>query len=986
MKLTKNLFIIILIGFFSILSAKNFDSNDYQIYSSPKGKKLSMKKMAKQLKNYDVIFFGEWHDDNLLHQLEADILPLISKKNQIAISMEMFERDVQPIVNDFLSGKIEEQEFLKEARAWGNYLTDYKPIVDFAKENKVDVLAANVPRKYASMISKKGIEALNSLPENEKKLIAKTLKPLDNQYKKQFIETMSSNMGRKNAMGMKKMLDNIYAAQCLKDDTMAESIFQYLQKNHNTQIIHYNGNFHSESHLGTANKLHLLNPKLKIAVITPVIVADGDNLKYDPEYKDFGDFLIFAHRFSSSEEKEVKAPKMFNKISNTILSHKLNLKIEPNKKFLSGYDEISLSKEITKNDTIFLLSALKVKNITIEEKAIKYQIIDENEDYQGIIFLKDIDAKKIKIEYAGEIYFPLKGRNLNQTHDGTMGIISDKENEGIYLPGANWYPIIGEGLADFDIIVSCPEEFQLLTSGKESRTSKNGMTIYNWKSELPVDHIYLVGNKFVLNSRIVNNVKIGTYLLPEDAKFADSYLDGVEKYLLDYSKLFGEYPFSSFSVVENFFASGFGMPNFTLLSKEIVKMPFVTLSPGVIAHEFCHNWWGNSVYVDYENGNWCEAITVFSSNYYQNILKGNLDKAKDWRKQAILDNNLLPEEKRFPLKEFVYQHNDDEAVIGYQKGAMLFVNLYQLFGKELFFETVKDFYKINKGKIADWNDWKNIFKKHNPKEQDFSLDEIFDFWLNSTSLSYIKMTDVKFNDKKLSFSLMKETPIPLQIPIKITLKNGQEIEELVSLTTEKIEHHILLKSNPAKIEIDPNAYILKTISNESMPYNLNRTLNDKPIVILPEKGEMVTRLQMVASMLTRSGYEIQIKSAVEVTDEDLQTNSLFILGEFENNSVLRKLTLLENFKVDENSLEIDGNKITGKKGSVILSYSSPYNQEKSISIYTWNSAEAIASFRKMFHYMNDSWQIFDLDVKEKGALKSDQIFPKGQNDLIFVFE
>ena len=984
MRKSKLFMIMLFITLFSSMMAREFGKEDYRIYKAKDGKDISLKKMAKELSKYDVIFFGEWHDDILLHQLESEILPLLDKRADLTISMEMFERDVQSILNDYLAGNISEEEFLKKSRAWGNYLTDYKPIIEYAKKKKLDVLAANVPRRYAALVSKQGGEALKQLSEEEKSFVARELKVLANQYKKQFMETMSSNMGRKNAMGMGRMLENIYAAQCIKDDTMAESIYDYLKQNPKRTVIHYNGDFHSESHLGTANKLHLLNPELKIAVITPIIVADDKEIKYDSTVKDLGDYLIFAKRFPAEEEKKVETPKMFKNISNTITQHKINIEIDPYSKSLKGFDELTLANEISKKDTIFLFSALKISDIQINNKKIKYKLIDDEEDYIGITFLQNYKSKNLKIFYSGEIYFPLEGRELNQTHDGTKGIISAAENEGIYLPGANWYPFLDDGLADFDITVSCPEEFQILTSGKETKNTENGLTTYNWKSELPVDHLYLIGNIFELKSKVVNGVELRTYLLKEDARFADIYLEKIEQYLREYSNLFGEYPFSSFSVVENFFASGFGMPNYTLLAKEIVKMPFITLSPGVIAHEFCHNWWGNSVYVDYENGNWCEALTVFSSNYYQNILNKEFDKATDWRKKAILENNLLPVEKRFPLKEFIYQHNDDEAVIGYQKGAMLFVSLFEQFGEEKFFEAIRDFYKTNQGKVANWADVKIVFEKHNPNPEQFSMEETFDFWLNSTQLIELAFEDVSYSDGRISGIIKKDVPINLLVPIQINFENDK-LEKEIIMDENQEKFMFKVEKTPISIEIDPNAFLMKKISQQSMPYSLNRTLNDSPLVILPEKGDMKQRLQMVASMLERSGYNINIKTSDEVTDEDIKNNSLLIFGEYENNSIYRKISYPEGFSFSEKSIIVHDQEISGSKGSAIISFASKENNQKNISIYIWNSPEAISSFRKMFHYLNDSWQVFDLDIKENAALKSGQIFPKGQNDLLYKF-
>ncbi len=294
------LFSITLLILFSSAFSEEFTTKDYKFYDSATEKSLSLNEMTDKLVNYDVVFFGEFHDDSLIHSVESKILSfLYAKKKNMAISMEMFERNVQNVVDSFLTDNLNEKKFLKNSRAWPNYMSNYKDIVDFAKINNLDVLAANVPRRYASLISKKGEVALNTIPENEREFIAKKLKVLDNEYKKNFIETMIANMKGNNSKRMPMMMknfDNIYAAQCLKDDTMAESISIYLQNNPETFIIHFNGNFHSEYHLGTANKLKLLNSNLKIAVISPIYFDDGKEIHFIPEAKNSGDFLLILYR------------------------------------------------------------------------------------------------------------------------------------------------------------------------------------------------------------------------------------------------------------------------------------------------------------------------------------------------------------------------------------------------------------------------------------------------------------------------------------------------------------------------------------------------------------------------------------------------------------------------------------------------------------------------------------------------------------------
>jgi len=265
---------------------------EYKIIDSKLNKTIELREMAEKLGSYDVIFFGEYHDNKILHSLEIELLKLFYSNNKnLVISMEMFERDVQMMIDKYLNEDISEEEFLAESRPWPNYQSDYKPLLEFAKKNKLNVIAANIPRRYASMISKQGMNALDSLSQEEKKFIAKKHKVFNDEYKERFTQTMKNNMAhRKMPMSKQMNLDLIYAAQCIKDDTMAESILKYQRIPPRRKVIHYNGDFHSRGHLGTAQKIKLLEPMLKIAVIAPVMCEGEYN--WDEEDLKEGDFLI----------------------------------------------------------------------------------------------------------------------------------------------------------------------------------------------------------------------------------------------------------------------------------------------------------------------------------------------------------------------------------------------------------------------------------------------------------------------------------------------------------------------------------------------------------------------------------------------------------------------------------------------------------------------------------------------------------------------
>ena len=171
----KNIFSILLLVLFCSLNAQDFKA--YQFYNK-KGKETSTDKLVKELADYDVVFFGENHNNSINHWLQLKVTEaLYQKKNgQLILGAEMFERDNQEQLNKYLNGTFDPKTLKDSARLWNNFSTDYQPLVDFAKAKKLPFIATNVPRRYASQASKEGIESLNRLPEKEKNYIAKSTK------------------------------------------------------------------------------------------------------------------------------------------------------------------------------------------------------------------------------------------------------------------------------------------------------------------------------------------------------------------------------------------------------------------------------------------------------------------------------------------------------------------------------------------------------------------------------------------------------------------------------------------------------------------------------------------------------------------------------------------------------------------------------------------------------------------------------------------
>ena len=271
--MTKYIFLTFFIFQISFLNAQEI--KPFQFYNE-KGKTVKFDKMIKDLANYDVVFIGEHHNNSINHWLQLQITKALSgkKNNQLTLGAEMFERDNQSQLNDYLSGKLDEKVLKDSMRLWQNFTTDYKPLVDFAKDKKLKFIATNIPRRYASIVAKKGLDSLNTVTEKEKSWMMKlpVEVTLDTPGYPEMVEMMGDHAGP-NAM-------DFVAAQAVKDATMAESIFKNLEKG--KLFIHYNGDYHSKEFGGTVWYLKKLNPNLKIAVIS-VFESEDENLPLPKE-------------------------------------------------------------------------------------------------------------------------------------------------------------------------------------------------------------------------------------------------------------------------------------------------------------------------------------------------------------------------------------------------------------------------------------------------------------------------------------------------------------------------------------------------------------------------------------------------------------------------------------------------------------------------------------------------------------------------------
>ncbi|HBX50105.1 MAG: iron-regulated protein [Bacteroidetes bacterium RIFOXYA12_FULL_35_11] len=278
----------LLLIFFAVMTFSFVSDKQAYLLYDKSGNIVQYSAMVEQLKNADIVFFGEQHNDPIAHWLQLEVTKSLFelKKENLVLGAEMFESDNQLIMDEFLSGIINEKKFEDEVRLWPNYKTDYRPLVRFAKENKLKFIAANIPRRYASLVADKGFEGLNSLSNEAQKYVSPL--PIDYDQNLACYKSMLNMGGMGKGSQSKMSMDNLPKAQAAKDATMAHFILKNWSKG--KLFIHYNGTYHSDNFESILWYIKKQNPNIKMMTISSVTQADI--LKLNDENKNIGDFIL----------------------------------------------------------------------------------------------------------------------------------------------------------------------------------------------------------------------------------------------------------------------------------------------------------------------------------------------------------------------------------------------------------------------------------------------------------------------------------------------------------------------------------------------------------------------------------------------------------------------------------------------------------------------------------------------------------------------
>ncbi|MEJ2913701.1 ChaN family lipoprotein [Pseudoalteromonas sp. C12FD-1] len=251
----------------------NSSSLYFSALYNAQAKPVSSVLLEPTLLNADVILVGEWHTHPGVHLFQAKLFEQLSKSNKrTALSLEQFSRAEQPIINQYVKGEIGEQYLIDNTQAWPNYKSDYRALIELAKTNNSDVIAANAPKNIVTCIGRQGISYVNKLDETQQSFIASTIDTSPSDYKQRFMVSMHHGSPSQN--------ENYYAAQVTWDETMGESIVNYLNNHQDAQVMHIAGDFHVKNGEGIARVIKRLAPELNVVWISPVTSVQANQTGY----------------------------------------------------------------------------------------------------------------------------------------------------------------------------------------------------------------------------------------------------------------------------------------------------------------------------------------------------------------------------------------------------------------------------------------------------------------------------------------------------------------------------------------------------------------------------------------------------------------------------------------------------------------------------------------------------------------------------------
>ena len=576
----------------------------------------------------------------------------------------------------------------------------------------------------------------------------------------------------------------------------------------------------------------------------------------------------------------------------------------------------SSTKLIQKRPAWIEVGAVKLDRVTLAGQVIK-------PDFKKGSFCIVAPAKNeiLRIQFHKDLATsgPRVGPNMTGNFIGTHG--------AVLLEG--WCPIM-EGPAYYELKAVIPAEFKAVSEADSIKTeSRAGTRIYTFEFHHPRTGLSLVAGPYQVTQKRYKDIDIATYFFPEDQGLARKYIDKARYYLELYEGLLGPYPFRRFAIVENLVPTGFGLPTYTLLGQQVLRLPFIPDTS--LGHEILHSWFGNSVYVDPREGNWCEGLTTYLADYFYEKQKGH---GRDYRHRLLVDyQSYVHEDQAIPLSQFKLRTGRSSKAVGYGKGAMVFHMLEQKIGEKAFYRALRKFVLDYRFRMAGWSDLEMAFSNASK----MGLSGFFEQWLERKDVPILStgngsVTDLGNGLQRVDFTIEQgtEKPYSLLVPIVLETTSGKVLRT-VQIDTQRKAVDTEIKGQVLGVTLDPYYDLMRKLDLPEFPPVLSRLLGSKHRFFVPPAQDSEIYAPF-ADFLNSLGFK-KIE-ADRLTDNVLAKGSFIVLGG--PTPRLRRLT----------------GRVPGlNKGVIVTIRKNPLNSEEVLGLAKASSPQELGLIsRKLIHY------------------------------------
>jgi aminopeptidase N len=582
----------------------------------------------------------------------------------------------------------------------------------------------------------------------------------------------------------------------------------------------------------------------------------------------------------------------------------------------------------------------------------KFFGINAGEAGSGRLKLKRYRAagspSSVKLSYEGVFDFGLGDQKEEYTRGfrETSGLLND---QGVYLAGSGfWYPYVSRELIEFKMEIVQPEGWHVISQG--NGTSRDALGKARWESHGPMDEIYLVGGPLRVYRDSAGAVETLVYIHEKDDALAAKYLEATAQYIEMYRALLGPYPYGKFALVENFWETGYGMPSFTLLGPQIIRFPFILASS--YPHEILHNWWGNSVFVDYESGNWCEGLTSYLADH---LIQEQRGKGGEYRQSTLQKyRDFVKDGRDFPLTEFRSRHSAATEAVGYGRTMMGFHMLRHELGDDNFKKLIQRFYREFREKRATFRDIQKVAEAVSGKD----LKRFFDDWITRPGAASLAVSGTAVKKTAAGFELsgtLQQTqagaPFLLQVPLVIRTARGTQVEKVaLGAANAPFTFTFAADHEPLSIDIDPEFDVFRKLDPRETPPSIGQIFGEpKILAVLPAKaspGSQKAYRDLVDGWRS-DNHAIEVKLDTEITALPAD-RAVWLLGR-ENRFAADLFGKV--LKAGATEIRVDGESMPLAGHTVVLTERHPTNVEKAVG---WIFSEPFAAMpglgRKLPHY------------------------------------